>query len=204
MADEQTIQLVKQTDLSDAVKAQLDEALGDKLTGLALMSDVEAKMAELPKPKEAEVTDTSAELEAGGALAGIMDMKVMDVPIGQAAVGGFVAVFASEVIDGFLAAQGSMVKGLVKLAGAGVALKWGKGLLGSTGSKAVGLLLAYDGIRMLLPIDTWATRAAGGLSGIIPGGGLGGAKSIVEEASNVARNYAGGRDFYPTVTGRIG
>ncbi len=120
----------------------------------------------------AEKADKSdkAEMEQ---LAGITKMEVWDIPVGQALIGGFIAVFSSELIDGFLAAQSGMVRGLVKLVGAGVAVKWGSRVLGSTGAKAVALLLAYDGVRSFIPIDEWASRFAGGIRPL-SGGGLGG------------------------------
>lgn len=152
--------------------------VGSKLDAqLAELNETAKKILE-PSPEDVK---TAAELKAAeeakleqGTVAGISEMKVWDIPLGQAALGGFVAVFASELIDGFLVQQGDMIKGVVKLIGAGAAVKWGGRLLGSTGSKAVAILLAYDGIRSLIPIDTWAKRSSSAVTGMIPGGGLGG------------------------------
>jgi len=134
----------------------------------------------------------TAEMEAS-AVAGILDTKVWDVPVGQAAVGGFVAVVGSELIDGFLVKQSSMVKGVVKLLAAGASVKWGNKLLTSTGSKAVALLLAYDGIRMILPIDEYANKLAGTFTKLT-GQGLGGragmgGNDVLNQAGDVANSY---------------
>jgi len=170
-------------------------------------SKLEAQLAELGetakkvlvKPddvKSGEELRAEAQLEQR-ALENIWRTEVWGIPVGQAAVGGFVAVFSSELIDGFMEAQSDMVKGLVKLACAGVAVQWGGRLLGSVGSKAVALLLAYDGIRMVLPIDEWASKLASAISGAFPTGGLGGYKKtanadVVKEASKVAGDYYAG------------
>jgi len=150
----------------------------------------------LPEPEQ------TAEMEASGMLGGITDTKIWDIPIGQAAVGGFGAVVGSELIDGFMANQSSMVKGMVKLLVAGASVKWGSKLLGSTGSKAVALLLSYDGIRMILPIDEYANKLAGMFTKLT-GAGLGGragmgGNNVLNQAGDVANSY------YSSLTRRAG
>lgn len=144
-------------------------------------------------------SEDKASLEQAGAVGSITGFEVWDIPVGQALVGGFTAVFASELIDGFLVKQGDMLKGIVKLVGAGVAIKWGSRVLGSTGSKALGILLAYDGIRSLIPIDTWARKGATMATGMIPGGGLGGFKENVGGAPAAGGN--GHKDYYEALKG---
>lgn len=175
-------------------------SVGGKLeTQIAELNETAKKILEV-KPEDIKTkaeleAEEKAKLEQAGVMAGITDFKVWDIPVGQALVGGFVAVFASELIDGFLVKQGDWAKGIVKLIGAGVAVRWGGRFLGSTGSKAVALLLAYDGIRSLIPIDTWAKRGSTAVTGMIPAGGLGGFKpntggeSVVDQASKVAEDY---------------
>lgn len=156
----------------------------------------DAKLAELegklPKP-----ADPVAKMEQGGALEGITKLEVWDIPIGKAIVGGFSAVVVSELIDGFLAAQSTMTQGLVKLAAAGASVKWLSRFLGATGAGAMALLLAYDGIRSMLPIDEWAGRFSGAISKIRTGGGLAGKAgmkryNVIEQAEKVAGNYYSG------------
>ena len=147
--------------------------------------------------------EQTAEMEASGVLGGIADTKIWDIPIGQAAVGGFGAVVGSELIDGFMANQSSMVKGMVKLLVAGASVKWGSKLLGSTGSKAVALLLSYDGIRMILPIDEYANKLAGMFTkltgqGLAGRAGMGGNRDVLNQAGDVASSY------YSSLTRRTG
>ena len=72
-----------------------------------------------------------------------------------------------------------MVIGGVKLVAAGAVIKWGKGLLGKGGATAVALLLAYDGIRHIIPLDQYAHRLASGVSGVVTTRGLGGNQDSV-------------------------
>lgn len=175
-------------EILEAINTQVNTSLTE-FTGT-----MEAKLSEIPdaikKAFEPDEVKSAAEVKAEdakkedaelekGPLAGVIDMEVWDIPIGKALVGGFTAVLASELIDGFLASQGNMVLGLVKLIGAGAAFKWGQGLLGKGGAGALALLLAYDGIRHILPIDQWASRLATGVSGIATTRGLGGNKDTV-------------------------
>lgn len=181
MDQEQVLTQISETatSLNDGIKSFAE--IGGKFEAqLAEFNETAKKVLE-PRPEDiksaAELeAENKANLEQAGVMAGITKLEIWDIPVGQALIGGFTAVFASEVIDGFLAAQSDMIKGIVKLAGAGVAIKWGGRLLGSTGSKALGILLAYDGLRMIIPIDRWAKRGATALSGVLPAGGLGGYK----------------------------
>lgn len=193
----------------------INQALAKGLTSVG--SKLEAQFAELNEranktlaPDAAKTPDVvkSAEEVAAGAekakleqpLAGITKMEVWDIPVGQALIGGFIAVFSSELIDGFLSAQSGMIRGVVKLVGAGVAARWGSGLLGSTGSKAVALLLAYDGIRSFIPIDEWASRLAGGIKPLT-GAGLGGRAGMERAAVNPGGN-GHAEDYYAKALGR--
>lgn len=166
-------------ELSETAKKVLEPKPEDIKTPEQLKTESEAKLAEEARLKQAGVS-------------GITNFVIWDIPIGQGLVGGFTAAFASELIDGVLMKQGDMIKAVVKLAAAGAAVKWGTRLLGSTGAKALAILLAYDGVRSLIPIDTWARRGATTVSGMVPGGGLGGFRPGV--TGNPAGNGQG--DYY--------
>lgn len=147
-------------------------------------ADEAAKLQEKTKAEEKAEAEDKAKMEQAAISRTITGFEVWDIPVGQALVGGFTAVFASELIDGFLIKQGDMLKGVVKLAGAGAAVKWGGRVLGSTGSKALAILLAYDGIRSLIPIDTWARSGATMVTSRMPAGGLGGFTANAENRGN--------------------
>ena len=150
-------------------------------------------------------TEEVAEMASSGVLGGITGMEVWNIPIGKALVGGFVAVFGTELIDGFMASQSVQVRGAVKLVGAGIALKWGRKLLGTDGATAVGLLMAFDGIRDILPIDQYAKQLANMASGVVTQRGLASINDsrAVREAEDVA-GYAAVGGFYPGINRRSG
>lgn len=160
-------------------------------------STFDAKLAEIedkltPKVEDPEPESTEdAELEQGKAVEGLSKMEIWDIPVGQALVGGFTAVMASELVDGFLKNQQPITLGVVKLVAAGVMVKWGKRLLGPTGSKAAAIILAYDGIRQVLPIDEWANKLVGGVT-TLTGGGLAGKAGI----ANIRYNPVSTTNYY--------
>jgi len=138
---------------------------------------IDTKLADLGKAFEPESKadpEQEAVLERKGFFDDIMSFEFQGIPIGQAAVGGFVAIFASELVDGFMANMQNWQRGLVKLAVAAAVGMWGKRLLGKTGSMAVALLLTFDALRDLSPIDTWADQLASGITGRVTEGGLAG------------------------------
>jgi len=178
--------------LVDGINTGLTEKFNSFNTTIdARLAEMEGKITtkvEDPEPK-VEVEE-DAELEKGKAMDQVTGMKVWDIPVGQALVGGFSAVCVSELVDGFLRNQQSMTLGIVKLVGAGALAKWGKRLLGDTGSKAAAIILAYDGMRQIIPIDEWANRLVGGVT-TLTGGGLAGKAGM----TNV-RTVATGSNYY--------
>ena len=183
--------------------ADQETKIGSKLDAQLAELNETAKKVLVPKaediktPEELKAAEDKAKLEQAAVARNITSFEVWDIPVGQALVGGFTAVFASELIDGFLIKQGDVIKGVVKLAGAGVAVKWGGRVLGSTGSKALAILLAYDGIRSIIPIDTWARRGATAVTSRMPAGGLGGFQPNVRETPGNGHR----EDYYEALKG---
>lgn len=174
---------------------QVLEAVDTKLSDQkAEINQILADFKQEISPKPDDKTDA---VMSKGAMEGITDLKVWDVPVGQAAVGGFVAVIGSELVDGFFANQQPMTLGVIKLASAGILAKWGGRLLGSAGSKAAAIILAYDGIRQILPLDEWAGNLVGAVTART-GGGLAGkagmtkekkTPAVIRQAESVVANY---------------
>ena len=143
---------------------------------------IDGKLADLGKAFEPEdKPDPEVTLEKKGWFDDIMSFEFQGIPVGQAAVGGFAAIFASELVDGFMADSDKWKRGLVKLAIAAISVKFGQRILGSTGAKAVALLLTFDAIRDLSPIDAWADQLAEGITGRVTTGGLAGKNSRVRD-----------------------
>jgi len=183
------------------ILSDVDAKLHDFKSGIEKsLGPMSATLEDIKKALQPDEVKTAAEVKEDadmGAVAGIgniTQMEVFNIPIGKAVIGGLSAVFVSELVDGFLMAQGNMVQGLVKLGVAGATIKWGKRFLGAAGASAFALLLTYDGIRHILPIDQWGAKAATALSGVIPGRGLGGNQISTIPMASPARGggyYAG-------------
>lgn len=164
-------------------------------------SVIDAKLAEFGEKINPVEVKSKAELEAEaelhiGALEGISKMQVWDIPLGQAVVGGFSSVLVSELIDGFFAKQSVSVQGVVKLAVAGATIKWGSKILGKTGAIAMAILLTYDGVRQLLPIDEYAGKVSGAVVART-GGGLAGKAGMGDTGGNGHRQT----DYYEALKG---
>jgi len=178
---------MQDTEILESVHKGVEKGISD--FGLTLDSKL-AEWGEKLNPKPKDPAPGTVKMEQAGALENISRMEVWDIPLGQAAVGGFSAVFASELVDGFLIKQSTMVRGLVKAVMAGAVVKWGGRILGKTGAQAAAILLAYDAIRLFVPIDQWATRMATGVSGAVTTKGLGGNKETAFiQAQQVAADY---------------
>ncbi len=185
----------------EATVAQIPEAIRKALDGpIENLTAAQVREQEAKTALAKAAGDKAAELEQ---LGGIMEMEVWDIPVGKALIGGFIAVVGSELVDGFLAKQSITVRGVAKLVGAGVAIKWGGRMLGKHGAAAVAILLAYDGLRDILPIDQYAHRLASGVSGVVTQRGLGGnTESAVDvpDKGNGHRESAPG-DYYAEAFG---
>ncbi len=149
--------------------------------------------------------DPTARLEAPGAgiLGGITKTSIMGLEVGKIAIGTFGGVFASEIVDGFLAAQNTMIKGAAKLATAGVVGTWGKRWLGSEVAMAIAFVLGVFGLSQVLPIDKYAAQLAGTVKGILPGtikvtGMPNPGRDVLNQAEGVAGNY------YSSISRRAG
>jgi len=172
---------IEKADIERAVQ----EAVGDAVSGYRKTADarlddvlasirasVDGKPAQADLLKQKEHTELAEVEDIGGSLESLVRTEVWDIPVGQALVGGFVAVFLSELTDGFMATSSATTRALIKGGLAGASVKWGKKLFGATGAKAIALLLAFDAIRDLTPMDQWADQLATKISGALPAGGL--------------------------------
>ncbi len=163
---------------------------------LAKIDGLDKRLATLgEEPKKEPATD--AVLGRAGALDSIMSFKAMDVPVGKIVVAGGIAVLGTELIDGFMGDAKPMTTGLVKLALAAAAVKWGAKFLGKDGAEAVALLIGYDGIRDILPIDTYVKKLANKITGTVTNAGLAQnanrdrviKNNVMNQANKVAADY---------------
>ena len=183
MADPTTIDL---RPLVEAQEKGLQFLQGTIKEGLSPLGQLVAKFNE-PKPEVAKLK------EPAGIMEGITGFQVWDIPVGQVLVGGSIAVFATELLDGFLGKQRVEIRGLIKLVGAGASVKYLSKPLGGAASQALALLLAYDGLRDIVPFDTFVKGITAKISGVLPKRGL---TQGNREALNEAESIVSGQGYY--------
>lgn len=190
------------TELVNKIESRADKGAVESIdirlqTAEKSLKSVEDKIAEAfdINPKD----EPEAELEKG-MLDDFMSFEMWGIPVGQAVIGGFSAIVISELVDGFMSNQQPWQRGLVKLGCAGVAAKWGRRFLGSTGAKSVALLLAFDAVRDFTPIDSWADQLAEKITGTVTTGGLAG-NPRGGAPENVNGGRSGGQSYYSKVLG---
>ena len=184
--------------LSRVMKAEIAEAMRG-FDSDTISDKVAAKMAK-PAPEVAK-------LEAG-MMAGIKKMEIFDIPVAQVLGGGFVAIVASELVDGFLLAQTKQVKGIVKGIGAIGFAKFGRKIPVVGGmAGTIALLLAFDAARDLLPIDEWGAQIATRITGMLPQAGLAGPQNLTPEQMRKLTDVKArttGVGHYSGIVGRMG
>jgi len=152
------------TKIKELVKAEMREGIGEAFALYRVLPNGEIKKADLLSAEE------KGRLEQAGAgiLTPVTQMEVFGMPLGEAAVGGGLALFASELIDAFIArpAQGlSWARVLVKGVAAFGTITWLSGPLGTGAARAAALFLGFELLRDLLPIDDWIANLVKGAKG---------------------------------------
>ena len=137
--DKETLALLDQRDtkLSEKVKADLAEVF--------------AKANEAGEDEETEQKQ----------LGGLAEVEVMGIPLGQAAIGGGIALLISELVDGIIGGTVTDRLGetwgpaLIKGGSAWAVKQWLPGVIGAKAANTAALFLAWEAIRSLVPIDEW-------------------------------------------------
>ncbi len=176
--------------------ASLEDVMASLNTGLAALNTKVDKIKVTPEMVTTG-TEKEANLEdAGRAVKGITGFEIWNIPIGQAVIGGFVAVLGTELIDGFMARYSPMVRGITELALAGGLVAFGSRFMGRTLTGAAALLIAFDGLRKIFPVDTFAQGIASKISGATPTAGLAQVSQYSQRravgAGGSTRNYYSG------------
>ena len=175
-------------DLSPVTRVIHDDIgkLGETMT--ATFDDIKKRWEVKPEEKK-EVAPLNESLTSS--------VKKVGNQIIPVATGGFAAIVLSEVIDGVLAAQKPMVRGIAKFGAAAAVYAWGKNLpfMTEIGKNLLTGLLIFDGLRDVTPISSWASQVANKISGAIPVGGLGDQRgrdargNVLNQADKVANDY---------------
>ena len=135
--------------------------------------------------------EQTAEMEAGGMLSGVLNTKVAGLRIGEIGVGTFGGVMLSEILEGFLSAQSTMIKGGVKLGVAALAASMGGKWIGKDAAYAIAFVLGVFGLSQVIPVDKWATAVAGSIGKFLPGTikVTGMPRDVLNQAQTVVRDY---------------
>ncbi len=146
--------------------AQLEEVFHSAIAEYRVLPDGQLKKADLISAEE------KATLEQAGAGAGILapitELEIFGIPLGEAAVGGGLALFASEIIDAFITAPAEgvpMTRVLVKGVLGFAMVNFLSGPLGAGAAKTAALFLGFSLLRDLLPIDQWVRGLVKGMKG---------------------------------------
>jgi hypothetical protein len=152
------------TKIRELVKAEMREGIGEAFATYRVLPNGEIKKADLLTSEE------KGRLEQAGAgiLAPITQVEVFGMPLGQAAVGGGIALFASELIDAFITKPATgipMTRVLVKGVAGFAMVQFLSGPLGSDAAKVAAMFLGFSLLRDLLPIDDWIGNLVKGIKG---------------------------------------
>ncbi len=192
---EKVIDLTRLAEEWPGFKSRLDAIpTKDELT--AIFDKVRPVKEEIVDPKKTVALKDDVELDESG-IAGmfksVTNIKVVGIPLGSVAAGSFIAVFTTELVDGFMSKQTVQTKGFVKLAGAAGFALYGKKIIGNDLSGVVAVLLTFDALRDLTPIDAWAASAASKISGMLPSAGLADRSNrrgdVHDQANKVVKDY---------------
>lgn len=100
-----------------------------------------------------------------GGLVTDLDKAVRGLPLGSALIGGFSALFASEIIDGFVGRQNPMVNAAVKAGTVLFAGAFGRRFIGTTAFNVFAGLMVFEILRDFLPINQWVSQLTGAFGG---------------------------------------
>ena len=128
-------------------------------------------VAMLNKPKEPDEVLKKEEVEVlkkeeveHEQLKGLLEVKIMGMPLGKAFVGGGAALLVSELVDGLVAPRIEDMLGktwgpaLLKGGTAWAVKQWGPGLVGREAANIATIFLLWEAVRSIIPIDEWIKK----------------------------------------------
>ena len=145
---------------------EIKEALGPlydhiEQKNTELSESIKADITEMLKAKEPDEVLKKEEVEEQQQLGGLAEVEIMGIPLGQAAIGGGIALLISELVDGIIGGTVTDRLGetwgpaLIKGGSAWAVKQWLPGVIGAKAADTAALFLAWEAIRSLVPIDEW-------------------------------------------------
>jgi hypothetical protein len=102
-----------------------------------------------------EESDPKLELHQRGILSNFGGLRFGNIPVGDALIGGTAASLVSELTDAFTPKDNTIVSALIKIVGGNLLAGAFSGILGNNATSAARLLVTYDGLRDIIPLDGW-------------------------------------------------
>ncbi|KKM85450.1 hypothetical protein LCGC14_1288900 [marine sediment metagenome] len=167
--------------IGEAFSSRIDQAFAE----YRVLPDGQLKRAELLSS-----VDKATMEQAAGILAPITQLEVFGMPLGEAAIGGGLALFTTELIDAFITKPPDGVpftRVLVKGVAAFAMVNFLSGPLGSGAAKTAALFLGFSLLRDLLPIDDWIKNVVTGIKAEPEGSG-GALTATTSHSSNPTDN----------------
>ena len=139
----------------------------------ARLTTIEKPQTELPEAFKKAIAEAFAKKGAADKkdegikqeqLKGILDIQIWGMDIGKAFIGGGIALFVSELIDGVVIPRFEQLIGktwapaLIKGLGAVAVKKWGGRLVGTQAADVAALFLTWEAVRSIIPIDEWIKK----------------------------------------------
>jgi hypothetical protein len=103
--------------------------------------------------------------EREGIMAGVAEVEIAGIPVGQAVAGGLVA----GIFDGLVSlipqfkVGGAVPQLIVRSLAAWTAIKWGPRVFGTKAAQTAGLFLAYDAMQQLFDFRGMFSRLISGV-----------------------------------------
>ncbi len=147
-------------DIKEALKPMFDRMDSVEQNQTELSKSIKADIEQMLKAKEPDEVLKKEEVEQKQ-LGGLAEVQIMGIPLGQAAIGGGIALLISELVDGIIGGAVTDRLGetwgpaLIKGGSAWAVKQWLPGVIGAKAADTAALFLAWEAIRSLVPIDEW-------------------------------------------------
>ena len=91
----------------------------------------------------------------------IRDVQILGIPFGDGVVGFGAALVVAERTDGLITPRmpSNVPVVAIKVGEAYAMSRWGHKVIGSGGARVAAIVLGYDALRTVVPIDTWIKEA---------------------------------------------
>jgi len=100
----------------------------------------------------------------------VRDIQILGIPFGEAVVGFGSALVVSELTDGLITPKlpTNVPAVAIKVGEAYAMSRWGHKIIGNGGARMATVVLGYDALRTVIPLDDWIRNAIAKITGMLP------------------------------------